>query len=30
MDSANQVVIIGVVVFLLSTVMQALFERALQ
>ena len=30
MDSANQVVIIGVVVFLLSTLMQALFERALQ
>ena len=30
MDAANQVVIIGVVVFLLSTVMQALFERALQ
>ena len=29
MDAANQVVIIGVVVFLLSTVMQALFERAL-
>ena len=30
MDSANQVVAIGVVVFLLSTLMQALFERALQ
>ena len=30
MDAANQVVVIGVVVFLLSTVMQALFERALQ
>ena len=30
MDAANQVVIIGVVVFLLSTVMQAVFERALQ
>lgn len=30
MDAANQVVIIGVVVFLLSTVMQALFEHALQ
>ncbi len=29
-DAANQVVIIGVVVFLLSTVMQALFERALR
>ena len=29
MDAANQVVIIGVAVFLLSTVMQALFERAL-
>lgn len=30
MDAANQVVIIGVVVFLLSTVMQALFEHALR
>ena len=30
MDAANQVVAIGVVVFLLSTLMQALFERALQ
>ena len=30
MDAANQVVVIGVVVFLLSTVMQAVFERALQ
>lgn len=30
MDAANQVVAIGVVVFLLSTVMQALFEQALQ
>ena len=30
MDSANQVVAIGVVVFLLSTVMQWLFERAVQ
>lgn len=30
MDAANQVVVIGVLVFLLSTVMQALFERALQ
>ena len=29
MDAANQVVIIGVVVFLLSTVMQAVFEHAL-
>ena len=29
MDAANQVVIIGVVVFLLSTVLQALFEHAL-
>ena len=30
LDAANQVVLIGVVVFLLSTLMQALFERALQ
>ena len=30
MDATNQVVAIGVVVFLLSTVMQWLFERAVQ